>query len=61
MKENKSQEKTDFFKETFQLLNVDQRKFEYRLKSHPFPPQEKKILKPFGILKKMIQKKFSQD
>jgi hypothetical protein len=55
MKENKSQEETDFFKETFQLLNVDQRKFEYRLKTYPFSPQEKKILEAFWYFKKNDQ------
>jgi tetratricopeptide (TPR) repeat protein len=55
MKENKSQEETDFFKETFQLLNVDQRKFEYRLKTHHFSPQEKKILEAFWYFKKNDQ------
>jgi len=52
MKENSGSDELKFFKDTFQLLNVDQRKFEYRLKTHPFSPNEKKILEAFWYFKK---------
>ena len=40
------------FKETFQLLNIDHRKFEYRLKNHHFSRAPKKILEAFWYFKK---------
>ena len=52
MRENSGSDELKFFKETFQLLNVDQRKFEYRLKTHPFSANEKKILEAFWYFKK---------
>lgn len=41
-----------FFKETFKLVSIDQRKFEYRLKNHPFDIQEKRVLTGLLALKK---------
>lgn len=40
------------FKETFKLLNVDHRKFEYRLKNHHFSRAPKKLLEAFWFFKK---------
>ena len=47
MKKNNVEIELDFFKETFKLLNVEPRKFEYRLKSHPFDRNQKKLLEAF--------------
>jgi hypothetical protein len=52
MEKIKTDLELDFFKETFKLLNVDQRKFEYRLKSHPFDRQQKKLLEAFLFFKR---------
>lgn len=49
---NKLNPELEFFKETFKLISRDQRKFEYRLKTHPFGPQEKRILRGLYFLKK---------
>jgi hypothetical protein len=42
----------DFFKETFRMLNNEPRKFEYRLKTHPFDRNQKKLLTAFSYFKK---------
>ncbi len=52
MKKNNVEIELDFFKETFKLLNVEPRKFEYRLKSHPFDRNQKKLLEAFYFFKK---------
>lgn len=52
MVKNKSDLELDFFKETFKLLNVDQRKFEYRLKSHPFDRDQRRLLEAFLFFKR---------
>lgn len=45
-----------FFKETFRLLNVNLRKFEYRLKTHHFTHDQKKLLQAFYLFKKNSDK-----
>lgn len=47
-----SQADYTYFKETFRLLNINQRQFLYRLKTYPFLQAEKKILKSFYSFKK---------